>query len=39
MLKSVWEYIKDHATEALIGIVSAVGLASVWATINDIAAL
>ena len=39
MLKSVWEYIKDHATEALVGIVSAVGLASVWATINDIAAL
>lgn len=39
MLKSVWEYIKDHATEALVGIVSAVGLASVWATINDIASL
>ena len=39
MLKSVWKYVKDHATEALVGIVSAVGLASVWATINDIAAL
>lgn len=39
MLKSVWEYIKDHATEALVGIVSAVGLASVWATVNDIISL
>ncbi|WP_455044572.1 hypothetical protein [Lancefieldella rimae] len=39
MLKSAWEYIKDHATEALVGIVSAVGLASVWATVSDIISL
>ena len=39
MLKSAWEYIKDHTTETLVGIVSAVGLASVWATVNDIISL